>query len=413
MGIELKRIEKEFILKNLLDEEIPLEILVQKRRYRAKIYRLEESLNKMHIFVEGNPVLNIPVGDVINVYFKFHGTLMTFTVVYLGVEADYIITNLPSAIYRDLEREFERVRYPENIKLSFTLKGEKFILNFPTVNKENMAYPPAVSSSFDSTTISALITDFRDKIKDLSSESKIVMFKERQPETPEERIIVNTGKMLLFPQSYIYNSLKMERLYPRISPISVDSLLLYFKEQGLSTQEAKQQIINMIEDKKKKSISRELYAPVMFYQYVVAYVYLVSGKDKRYEYDRTILDYVHEFCVSFAYSLKIHGYFKPQKIKNTYKDSEIIDISLTGVLFSVPLTISEDNFVLFTDMEIGLNIEGRDISVTGRIVRKSKDSDRLYVAVSFLDLKPDDRLFLARSIYGHDFSGDFQSSDEE
>ncbi|MEM5947986.1 PilZ domain-containing protein [Spirochaetia bacterium 38H-sp] len=407
MGIELKRIEKEFILKSILDEEIPLEILLQKKRFRAKLYKVEESFNKMYIFVEDNPVITVPIGDVISVYFKFHGTLMTFSVVYLGIEGDCVVTNLPAGVYRDLEREFERVRHPENIGLSFSLKGEKFVLNFPTINKENVTSPPVVSSSFDSTTISALITDFRNKIKDLSSESKIVMFKERKPETTEEKIIVNTGKMLLFPQSYIYNSFKMERLYPRISPISADSLMLYFKEQGMDMQASKNKIRAMIEEKKNKAISRELYAPVIFYQYVVAYVYLVSGKDKRYEYDRTILDYVHEFCMSFAYSLKIHGYFKPQKVKNTYNDSEIIDISLTGVLFSVPLSLSEDNFVLFTDMEICLNIEGKDIPVMGRIVRKSKDADRLYVAVSFLDLKPDDRLFLARSIYGQDFMGEF------
>ncbi|AEJ61735.1 type IV pilus assembly PilZ [Spirochaeta thermophila DSM 6578] len=406
MGTPLRRIEKEFILKSLEDEKIPVELLFQRRRYRAEIHKVDFKTSKMYLFVEGNPVLDIPVGDEVSAYFRIHGTLMTFDMVYLGREDDLVVTSIPEGVYRDLQREFERVRHPENVRLLFTVRGERYVLNFPSVKKGGAGTPPVVSPSFDAATISALLNDFRKKAAEFSTESKIVMFKERTPESEEERIITDTGKVLLYPQSYIYTSANIDRLYPQLNLLSIDAILLYFRDQGVSRSDAVRRIRELVARKREQKIGQELFAPILFYEYVIGYVYLVSTVEKRVRYDRRVLEYVHEFCASLAYSLKIHGYFKPRKAEITYDRAEIIDISLSGVLFTFPRQVEDDPFLLFSEIEVVLEVEGRKVPVKARVVRRFQDADKLYVALAFLDLKDDDRFFLARSLYGEDFSGE-------
>ena len=66
----------------------------------------------------------------------------------------------------------------------------------------------------------------------------------------------------------------------------------------------------------------------------------------------------------------------------------------------------DDPFRHVSELEVMLEVEGRKVPVKARVVRRFQDADKLYVALAFLDLKDDDRFFLARSLYGEDFSGE-------
>jgi hypothetical protein len=54
-------------------------------------------------------------------------------------------------------------------------------------------------------------------------------------------------------------------------------------------------------------------------------------------------------------------------------------------------------------MEIELTIQQRRMRIQARVMRKMSDEDLVYVALRFLDLKPEDFRFLYETLYGRPF----------
>jgi hypothetical protein len=166
-------------------------------------------------------------------------------------------------------------------------------------------------------------------------------------------------------------------------------------------------------DKDTKNILHELYSPILYHNYVVGYLYLVSFKDGGQKFSQKIIDFVFQFGRLLVHSLKVNGYFKGEPVKERVDTAEVIDISASGIQFALPLQHFDSVLLLFNDLDFELIMGEREMKISGRIMRKYNDSGRLYICVMFLDIKEEDRLFLMDALYGTTETPDFYPSSED
>ncbi|MDR1931552.1 MAG: PilZ domain-containing protein [Spirochaetales bacterium] len=414
MSVPVSRIEKEFILKNLVTKKAPVEVRYFDQWIVGIIADVDEKNVVLRLKTEDIPA---PEKTEVYVFFKFRGARMTFHAQALSVAGRDLRAAVPQGIYRDLSRGYERVTPAEGMMLSFVVQGERVELNFPRSEiKEEIPVDspemPEVMPNFDATKMTNLLRAFREKAQNFSSENKIVMFRERQPENFEEKLITTTGKTFLYPQSLNKNTPDKDLiLSPRL--LTREEVILALTNQGMELFKVIDILNKTGMDKNTRNVLHELYSPILYQNYVVGYLYLVSFRDGGQKFSQKIIDFVFQFGRLLIHSLKVNGYFKGEPVKERIDTAEVIDISASGIQFSLPLLQFDGSLLLFNDLNFNLIVGERELKIGGRIMRKYDDRVRLYVCVMFLDIKDDDRLFLMDALYGTTDPPDFYPSAED
>ena len=411
MGSPVSRIEKEFILTNLVEKKAPVEIRYREHWVSGTIIDSDDKGVIIHLKRDDLPAPQS--SDLVNVFFRFRGTRMTFHAQAISFQDSDLKTFVPEGVYRDLSRGYERVNPSEGMAISFIAQGEKIVLNFPKAETfEIPSEEPETMPNFDVAKMSNILRAFREKAQTFSSENKIVMFRERKPESFEEKLVTVTGKAFLYPQSL--NKPVSEKnliLSPRI--LTQEEIVLTQTNQGMELF----QVIDVLNkagiEKEKKNILQELYLPILYHDYVVGYLYLVSFKDDGQRFSQKIIEFVFQFERLLIHSLKVNGYFKGEPVKERVDTAEVVDISASGIQFVLPLEHFDSVLLLFNDLPFTLTVAERELKIGGRIMRKYKDQGRLYICVMFLDINDNDRLFLMESLYGTTDNPDFYPSAED
>ncbi|HOV38018.1 MAG TPA: PilZ domain-containing protein [Spirochaetales bacterium] len=410
MSTAVSRIEREFILKALVEKAAPMQM--RYRNHWIPCILKEVSSEDLILQLSGNQQEPLRAEEKVDVFFKFRGARMTFRTKILAFDTEKIRLSFPQGIYRDLSRGYERVTPPEDVRISFLVQGERVELNFPKSESYDVPEEPAAMANFDASKITNLLQAFREKARELSSEAKIVMFRERKPESFEEQLIAHTGKIFLYPQSINTNVPEKELiLSPKI--LSQEEVILSETNRGKELFEVLQSIAILNREKERKGIFQELFCPILFHQYVVGYLYMVTFKEGGTRYTQKVVEFVSQFSRLLSYSLMVNGYFKGEPVKEKVDKAEIIDISASGILFALPKEEYENLFQLFMDLEFTLFIGGRNLKIGGRIMRKFSDQNHLYIGIMFLDIEEADRLFLLEYLYGTTEVPDFYPSAEE
>jgi hypothetical protein len=411
MSVPVSRIEKEFILQNLVGKKAPIEIRYFDQWIGGLITDVDDSRAVIRL---ENADVPIPGGDTeASVFFKFRGTRMTFNSRVIALKGADLHIAIPKGIYRDLSRGFERVVPAEGTMLSFIVQGERVELSFPKAQtSEDPPEEPATVTNFDAAKMTNLLRAFREKAQAFSSENKIVIFRERKPESFEEKLIAVTGKTFLYPQSLVKHTPEKDLiLSPRL--LTQEEIILSQTNQGLELFRVID-ILNKVEkNKDTKNILHELYSPILYGSYVVGYLYLISFKDGGQKFSQKIIDFVFQFGRLLIHSLKVNGYFKGEPVKERVDTAEVIDISASGIQFSLPLHHFEDVLILYNDIDFDLIMGERELKIGGRIMRKFQDRGRLYICVMFLDIRGEDKTFLMEALYGTMQIPDFYPSSED
>jgi hypothetical protein len=420
MSVSVSRIEKEFILKNLVEKSAPVEVHYFDQWITGLITEVDEAGVNFRLKTSELPAPGSNTQA--DVFFKFRGARMTFRARALSVHAakgeelkacQDMLTGIPQGIYRDLSRGYERVSPGEGIRLSFVAQGERIELSFPKSETfEEPSEEPEATPNFDATKMTGLLKAFREKAQNFSSENKIVMFRERKPESFEEKLITVTGKAFLYPQSMSKNIQEKDLiLSPRL--LTQEEIILAQTNQGMELFKVIDILNKTGKDKDTKSILHELYSPILYHNYVVGYLYLVSFRDGGQKFSQKIIDFVFQFGRLLIHSLKANGYFKGEPVKERVDTAEVVDISASGIQFALPLHHFDSVLLLFNDLNFDLTVGERELKIGGRIMRKFNDRGRLYICVMFLDIKEEDRLFLIEALYGTTTPPDFYPSSED
>ncbi len=401
MAHEIKRIEKEFILKNVLEQRAPLELHVGPERLQAVL----EKMNEERIWIRLVHDIFPPDISSVTVFFRFRNNPMTFTSRVIECTDEIAEVAQPAELFRDLSRSFERIKAPRDVSVSFLFKGKQVRLDYPDSDQYEPADDPGVDPGFDASKISDLLRAFRERAQTFATENKIVMFRERRPQSFQERLVARSGKILVLPfygaESQIRSAQVRERLLTQDEIISIKA------DEGEDMFSVLEQIGKIVESNRARRLWHELYCPVLYRQYVVGYLYLMRSDADQERFESGVFDFVLQFGRVLAYSLKVNGYFKAEPQIDEFGAAELIDISGSGVLFGCPP--DGPDVLLYTDLDLKISLGDRSIGARGRVMRKYHDSGRVYIAIQFIELDPDDMEKLFRHIYGAEYRGDVDS----
>jgi hypothetical protein len=398
MASGIQRIEKEFVLKEMVEKRTPVEVHIREERLTG---RLSEFGDERIVVVLPDDIFPSDAQQM-SFYFRFRNNPMTFTSAVIDLSDERAEVKLPAQIFRDLNRSFERIKNPRGVSVSFLHKGQTVQLDYPDSDQFEPVDDPGVEPGFDPSQIAELLKNFRERAAEFASDNKIVMFRERKPESFQERIVARTGRVLVLPFYGSVAQVRPQDVRERI--LEQDDVIATESDAGRDMFDVLEEIGGIVNRNKERNVYHELYCPILYHQYVIGYMQLVRGGSDQTKFAPDVFEFVIEQARVLSYSLKMNGYFKSDPRAAQYGASEILDISGSGALFGIPAQVSD--ILLFTDLDMRISFGDREVPVRGRVMRKSKDTDRVYLAIQFMEFDPDDHEQLLQYIYGPEYRGD-------
>ncbi|MDR0629470.1 MAG: PilZ domain-containing protein [Treponema sp.] len=410
MSMPIKRIEKDFMINMLYNEQIPIIYLHNRKEY---ILKVEKYTKDKIYFKSDRPIGDLVTGKTIELIFKHNTLLISFTVEMnvlehgIHVQENHFVGNMPEFLYKDLDRSYRRVSFPRDMEVKFTLAADQYILPFPKVS---------VVESFEETdaalegSIEPDIHDFNGvlaaidrRIKNFADGYKVVLFDET-PLSFEEQLIAKNGKALFLPSMTKPFPSPNTSTYPGKYLITEEQFKEYLKSTGVNPTYFDKAIAHFFDSKKEGGILADLWVPLFFKNYVVGALRVWIKKAEKVPLDYTVIAPLYRYAQSLVLALKEKGYFEAHRIKDTLITATGIDISSSGLRFTYPHSAIASSMTLNSTVALKLLMPKRTINVNVQIVRSYKKRDTLFFGCRFLDISPEDMRFLFEYIYGTPFT---------
>ena len=401
MGRLVNRIEKEFILNGVIDNEIRLQIHGTHKEGEARLIDFDEE------FIEIEMISDTPWTDQeeVRIFFFVKNNMHSFDSKIREKENGDLHLEFPAGVYKNLQRKHERIKNPADITASFTLEGKKVELNFPKTRAFVNVEKPKLTEDYDESNIEDLVESFRSELKKRVSRVRIVMLRNRVPVGFEEELLLKTSKIFWIPSTQLGFPLKDPGID---SPVLTKQDLLQLEEEsGIPNSVIKSRLDNYLFEKSKQDIYSEVFCPLLYKEFFVGYIHLQNRMDRKEKIVRDLLDFVFQFSKVLCYSLEITGYFVTEKIADISYEASIIDISASGLLFSLPNKTLSNDLRIRTDIAITLTARNRKMNIGTRIIRKFSDRNQLYLGIQFLDIYPDDYRYMFEVLYGKPFEEEY------
>mgnify|MGYP006273636233 FL=1 len=397
MAVEVHRIEKEFIFRSYLDSGDPIE--VQWPSFRANATIIDYTDQDVTLELAREPKSSLAEGGRVNAYFSFRDQPMTFTSNAVNQNGTHLKLLQPTEIYRDLNRDFERIFPPQGLTLSITIDGQELTMQFPDSELYEPVEEPTVATNFDAAKIGELLKTFRERADEFASENKIIMFRERTPQTRPEHLISRSGKILTLP---LWELGPDEPQAVRQRILTKERVRALAQAYGDDADEVEADLDAVYEESRKNHIRHEMYCPILYHQYVVGYMYLIRTDEDPGGFDAQAVEFALQFGRILSYSLKVNGYFVQKEHHDRIVDAEVIDISGSGVLVAIPKEKVAP--VIFTTLELKITFdqgdEKKEIDASGVVARRFTDQDRVYIGVHFTRMDHVDKTDLIELLYG-------------
>ena len=409
MSTPIKRIERDFFLKVLYDEQIPMIYIKSKTQY---VLILEKPAKGQMFFKTDRPIEGLKVRKKLDLMFDYRGQIITFTVEVESLkEKDaHIITAEPEFLYKNLDRSFSRVTVPGDLQVQFTFLWDRYSLSYPKVTEFERENLGELVKSMDPRNLSGLIDQMAAWIKGYASGYKLVIFKDVKPSTTEEHLVAETGKSFYLPSTL--GPFPQEDPYPKKRIITEDIFKRYLESTGVDLKFVDSACDRFVKQKFDGGIYSDLWVPVLFQEYVIGYIHIWINKEGKLPFDYGIIETLYQYSGILANSLKLNGYFESGKLKNEPFEGKIVDISASGLLFTYPNSAFASTLLPDSELTAKLTTPNRTVNAKAIIVRKYKDNIQGYFGCRFLDMTPEDLRFLFEYIYGKPFNdtdGEFLS----
>lgn len=392
MGQKLDRIEKQFVLNSVIEHNTVLKLHGNRKETHGKLI----DYNEDYLTVKVQNSFDFNKGDELRIFFFFNKS-HTFNTFIKEIQKENIILENPEGIYKSLERKHERVNTPDNADVYFIFKGTNIALEFPkTIHYQDKE--PKIKIDFEKKDIKELISEFRELMKNKVSFNEIIILRNRILETFEEKILCDTTKSLWIPSTY--EEIPETDPFPDNRIITLNDFIEY--ERKLNTPESfiKSHIDNILFEKTKANIYSELYTPILYMQYLVGYIHIANNTDRQERINRELFLTAYEFSSILCYALELNGYFDSKKNEERKYSPVIINISASGILFSLPSNTLSTQIHIHTDLTLNLLLKKRKIEIFSRVVRKFSTEDQLFIGMQFLEISPENYRFLFETIYG-------------
>lgn len=341
--------------------------------------------------------------DEISVFLSYQSQRVTFPGKIKKITGGELVILLPEKLIKAPQRKAVRVAPPKDLRLEFFMQNEKIRIDCPESSEYSELEMPALSIGFDTASINGLLQSFKELTSTMYSRSGIVMFnKGRKPETIEERLIADIGRTLIVPS--------MQSSLPAVDPypdgrIITQSMAEAF--EGPSVFLEGSALERSRAEKIVQGVISELYCPVLYYQYVVGYIYLMNDDQRKTCLDYRAVDFAWEFARILAHSLKTNNYFKlDENFKPDPYKPQVVDLSAGGCLLMMPKAVFKVRLKLGSILDIAVSRaeSGATVEFKGRVARRFDDKENEYYGVSFLNAEQDAFVELSKTLYADDSS---------
>jgi hypothetical protein len=399
MATPIKRIEKDFLLKVLYDEKIPMMFLYNRSEYILTA----EKPAKAEMFLKADrPIEGLKARSRMELVFDYRGQVITFSINVSTVKDDHITAESPEYLYKNLVRSYSRVSNPPDISVQFSFSGERYFLSFPKVQEYERFDENNMIQDIDPKNFNGLVTQMAQWLKNYADNYKLTIFKDANFSLTEERIIAETGKALFIPLSK--GQLPKADPYPKKRLITEEMFKRYLESTGVDEAYLSAALDRFLANKFEQGVLADAWVPLLFQEYVIGYVHVWADSKEKVPFHINLLDTLYQFTKVLSYSLKINGYFNAGLIKDKAFEGKVIDISASGLLFAFPHSRLSSSLLTDTELSLKLITSKRTINANAKIVRRYKDTSLGYYGCRFLDIVPEDMRFLFEYIYGKPFT---------
>jgi hypothetical protein len=399
MATPIKRIEKDFLLKVLYDEQIPIMYLRDRTEY---ILILEKPAKSELVLKADRPISRLKIRSKMDLMFDYRGQVIIFAVEVSSVKDEIITVPAPEFLYKNLDRSFSRISTPSDLQVQFTFLGDRYSLTFPKVMEYESENMGDFFRDIDPQNLSGLIEQLAAWIKGYASGYKLIIFKDVKPNTTEERIVAETGKSLYLPSTLA--NFPQADPYPKKRLITEAMFKRYLESTGVDLAYVDDACTRFIKTKFDSGIFSDIWVPLLFQEYVIGYIHAWISNEGKLPFDYGVIDTLYQFAKVLSYSLKMNGYFESGKLKNEPFEGKVIDISASGILFAYPHSSLSSSLLPDSELAVKVITPRRTVNSNARIVRRYKDNSMGYFGCRFLDLAPEDMRFLFEYIYGKPFT---------
>jgi hypothetical protein len=399
MSTPIKRIEKDFLLKVLYDEQIPVMYLNDRTQY---ILYMDKPAKSEVFFRSDRPITGLKPRKKLDLMFDYKGQVIIFSIEVSAVKDIQITAEAPEYLFKNLDRSYSRVSVPQDLKVQFTFRGDRFQLQYPKIQEYESGEIGDWMSNVDPKNLQGLIDQMSAWISSCASGYKMVIFKETRPTTTEERIVAETGKTLYLPSTLA--NFPQSDPYPKKRLITEEMFRRYLESTGVDPQYIDDAVSRFIKQKFDAGFFSDAWIPILFQEYVIGYIHIWINKEGKLPFDYNVVETLYQFSKVLAFSLKTNGYFNTGRIKNEPFEGKIVDISASGLLFAYPHSSMSGALLPDSELAVRLTVPKRTIAASVRIVRRYKDNALGYFGCRFLDMAPEDMRFLFEYLYGKPFT---------
>jgi len=394
-------IEKEFLLTQVMKSGSRVVVYGSGKSLDGKL----KSFDKENLILSSKPAATgaFKPWDEISVFLSYQSQRVTFPGKIRKITGGELVICLPEKLIKAPKRKAVRVPPPQDLRLEFFMQNEKIRIDCPESSEYSELDMPALSIGFDTASINGLLQSFKDLTSTMYSRSGIVMFnKGRKPESIEERLIADIGRTLLVPS--------MQSALPTVDPYPEGRIITQSMSdafEGPSVFLEGSALERSRAEKIVEGVMSELYCPVLYYQYVVGYVYLMNDDQRKTCLDYRAVDFAWEFAHILAHSLKVNNYFRlDENFKPDPYKPQVVDLSASGCLLLMPKSVFKVKLKLGSvlDIIISRTDSAASVALKGRVARRFDDKANEYYGVSFLNAEQDVFAELSKTLYADDTS---------
>ncbi|MDX9959350.1 MAG: PilZ domain-containing protein [Spirochaetia bacterium] len=389
-------IELEFILKEVMRAASAVIIHGSGKSLSAVIHDFGKDFLTLDYKDGGPEVEDFKLWEEVSVYLANHEQRSTFKAKVNKIGAGRLVLGLPDKILKAPQRNAVRVPPPRNVSLSFFLQEEVVSIDCPESREYTEIDLPVLREGFDTSSMNNLVESFRRKASELVVKNGIVMFnKGRKPVSVEEEILCYYGRAILVASTM--STLPVVDPYPD-GRIVTQSMVDDYERTRSILEGSRFETARL--EKALSGIVAEAWCPILYYQYVVGYVYLMNDQSRPVSLDFRAIDFSWEFARILAYKLRDSNYFRadPDARPDPFKPG-VIDFSATGCLFYLPKASFRIKLKVGAIIDLCIDTGHSELSVKGRIARRYDDKENEYYGICFVSAEDEDLSILKAALY--------------
>jgi len=407
MAILVKSIEREFLLSTALRERSPIMMSAGGGEWTVKIVAVDHALVTFHHDV---PLNLLRKGALYDFRYDARGQTVIFKATMLEPGEKRFGVSMPEKVYKNPSRRFVRMPPPGDLTASFAFAGERYDLDFPPSSGFSPNREPEPSPDFDPSDLRGLMAEFERKALTIASERGIVMFKDRKPESLEERLATSTGRCFYLPT--VNSGIPRSDPFAERTILTRDDFLQHFIDAGMEPDFAEDEVAKFERSRRSSSVISELIVPILFQDYAIGYATIVNRQAGKPPLDLGSVETFLAFARVFSWSLKLHGYFKDApRLEDDYK-TQVVDVSAGGLLFECRDPRLVQALKEGTEVSVRLKARKRAVDAGGTIRRHYAGTGEAYFGIEFHMMAPEDFRFLFEYLYGKPFTDDDSESVE-